>query len=346
MAKNEGAVARLTGRFPPGTRVGLYRGHTDTVPRDEQLGAAFKTHTVDKHGTVEFSGLDHDERLFIAGVVEDDVPRPGERVPQRNWRYVAIHAAIPREERKPDSDKAVRTALASTLSPHEPDRTVVGARGSRSLARGGQPFASAQAGHPTPKGAPDERTPHLRQEDARDVEQRSATFTGQATPVDPGEQVPQPAQHKIKDGRLVPNEDGIDMEQRSATPQGELTPIPKGEVTPGAPQEEDGVALEQRSATPRGAVHPVPEGDPVEIQRRKESSAAKAEGAVVPPASTSTVNPAGSPKVTDTTPRAKSQKRKQPSAKKGTAARKRPARTVAQKAARRARDAAKRKGSK
>lgn len=319
---NDGATARLSGRFPPGTKVGLYRGQVDNVPRDESLGAAFKTATVDELGTVEFEGLDDDERLFIAGVVEDDVPRPGERVPQRNWRSVAIHASVPRREAKPDSDEKIATALASTLSAHElePDRTTVGARGTRSVSMRGQPFASEQVGKPTEDGAPDERVPHLRQEDARDVEQRSATLTGQATPVDPGEEVPKPAQV-----------DGIDMEQRSATPHGELTPIPSGERTPGVPQSEDGVDVEQRSATPHGSVHPVPQGDPVEIQRRKESAAAKAEGAVQPP-------------VEPKPPRKKSQKRKRSTAKKGAATRKRPARTEAQKAARRSRDAKKRGG--
>lgn len=278
---NDGAVARLAGRFPPGTKVGLYRGHTDTVAAGE---APFKTATVDKDGEVSFSGLDDDERLFIAGYVEETRPLGNRQwATEKRWRSVAIHASVPEPERKPDSEAKIAAALGSTLSPHElePDRTTVGGRNSKSLTRGGQPFAAKETGHPTPEGAPAERTPHLRQEDARGVEQRSATFTGQATPVDPDEQVPKPAQHKIEDGKLVPS-DGIDMEQRSATPLGELTPIPQGEQAPGVPQSLD-VDREQRVVGDTGSQFPVPQGDPVEIQRRKESSQAKAEGAVQPP---------------------------------------------------------------
>jgi hypothetical protein len=41
--------------------------------------------------------------------------------------------------------------------------------------------------------------------------------------------------------------------------------------------------VEQRVAGDSGTQFPVPQGDPVDIQRRKESSEAKAEGAVQPP---------------------------------------------------------------
>lgn len=268
---NDGAEARLAGRFPPGTKVGLYRGHTDNVAAGE---TPFKTATVDDQGEVKFTGLDDDERLIIAGYVEETRPLGGGQwETESKWRSVVIHASIPVPERKPDSDEKIATALAGTLSAHElePDRTTVGARGTRSLSRAGQPFASEQAGKPTPDGAPDERTPHLRQEDARDVEQRSATFTGQATPVDPDEQVPKPAADAE-----------ADLEQRSATAHGELTPVREGEVTPGVPQDLS-VDREQRVAGDVGTQFPVPTGDSVEIQRRKESSAAKAEGAVQPP---------------------------------------------------------------
>lgn len=271
MANNDGAVARLSGRFPSGTKVGLYRGHADSVSAGD---APFKTATVDDNGDVEFTGLDDDERLFIAGYVPEPRPLGGGRwSDDTNFRYVAIHASVPTPERKPDSEATIAKALGSTLSPHEreEDRTTVGARGTRSTSRSGQPFAHEQTGKPTPEGAPDERTPHLRQEDARDEEQRSATFTGQATPVDPDEQVPKPRQ----DGE-------VDMEQRSATGSGELTPVPEGEVTPAVPQQGD-EDLEQRVATGEGEQTPVPEGDPIELQRRKESAEAKAEGAVVPP---------------------------------------------------------------
>lgn len=261
------ARARLSGRFPAGTKVGLYRAHGDTLPRDEQFGAAIKTATVEEDGTVEFTGLDDDERLFIGGMVEEN--RPG--VPaERNWRWVVIHASTPRTEERL-SDAEVHERLKQTISPHEllPDRTSVGAKGTRSTAAGGQPFANTQVGKPLDE-VPSEPVPHLRQEDARDVEQRSATFTGTATPVDPDEQVPKPKQ----------TDD--DLEQRSATPRGELTPIPEGEVTPGVPQSLD-ADVEQRVAGETGTRFPVPQGDPVDIQRRKDSSEAKAEGAVVPP---------------------------------------------------------------
>lgn len=265
------AKARLTGRFPAGTKVGLYRDHVGggaLRADDEKLGGAIKTATVGADQVVEFDGLDAGERLFVGGFVTEDVPRPGERVPRTEWRSVSITAQAPADAQKPLSDEKVREQLAQTISPHElePDRTVVGARDSRSLTRGGQPFSSDAAGKPTPGGVEGEQVPHLRQEDARDVEQRSATITGQATPVDPNEQVPR--------AKAV---DGIDLEQRSATPFGELTPVSPGEQVP-RPTQDAVRHLEQRSATPHGSGEPIPQGDPVDIQRAKEGSAAKAIG--------------------------------------------------------------------
>lgn len=265
------AKARLSGRFPAGTEVGLYRDHIGggTLRADDaRLSGAIKTATVGDDQSVEFDGLDDGERLFIGGYVEEDVPRPGEKVARVEWRSVSITAQVPQRREGRLSPAEQREALAQTLSAGErmPDRTSVGTRDSRALTAGGMPIAAANAGKPTPEGAPDERVPHLRQEDAVDVEQRSATITGQATPVDPGEQVPKPKQI-----------DGIDMEQRSATARGELTPVSPGEQVP-HPTQAAAEDLEQRSATRLGQAEPVPQGDPVEIQRAKESSAAKAIG--------------------------------------------------------------------
>jgi hypothetical protein len=321
MAKNDGAVARLSGRFPPGTKVGLYRGRIDGVLPDPGVRGAFKQKTVDERGEVVFTGLDDDERLFIAGWVDEQLA--GERVATSRWRSVAIHASIPVEVPKPKSEKEIQTALGSTLSAHEqePDRTTVGARNSRSLSSQGQPFANSAVGKPTPGGPPAHPSPRLRQEDVDDVEQRTATLTGGAYPVDPGEQVPAPKQ----DGEH-------DLEQRVATGSGTLYPIPPGEMPPGAPQEAE-VARDQRIATPDGTQYPLPEGDPVEHTRARDSSLAKVTGSNTPPV------PVEKPR------RKRSQKRKAPTAKK----RQSKPRTEAQKAARRKRDAARRaqrKGSK
>lgn len=293
MAKNDGAVARLSGRFPPGTKVGLYRGRIDGVLRDDSLRGAFKKATVDDNGEVVFTGLDDDERLFIAGVVEEQ--GPGERVPRREWRYVAIHASIPVEQPKVKSEAEIREALGSTLSAHEQesDRTTVGARNSRStFARGGAAVNDA-VGKPTPGGPPAHPSPRLRQEDARDVEQRTATLTGGAYPVDPGEPVP------------APRQDGpVDMEQRIATGSGTAFPIPAGEIQPGVPQSGDD-PRDQRIATPEGTQFPLPEGDPVDHTRERDSSLAKVVGGAIEPVK----------KIV----RKRSQKRRQRSAKKGTA---------------------------
>jgi hypothetical protein len=323
---NDGAVARLSGRFPPGTKVGLYRGRVDSVLRDDDLGGAFKTATVDKLGNVEFTGLDDDERLFIAGVVESEA-RPGEPsgTVHKDWRSVAIHASIPTTEKKL-SEKEIQTALGSTLSAHEqePDRTQVGARNSRSLSSQGQPFANTAVGKPTPGGPPQHPSPRLRQEDVDDVEQRTATITGGAFPVDPDEPVP------------APKQDGpVDLEQRIATGSGQLHPIPDGEVQPGVPQEES-VGREQRIATTEGTQFPLPEGDVVDHTRARDSSLSKVTGSSTPPVP-----------VEEKPKRKRSQKGTRRSAKKGTAkrrgarstsARKSKPRTEAQKKARRERD--------
>jgi hypothetical protein len=325
MAKSDGAVARLSGRFPPGTKVGLYRGRVDGVLRDDGLRGAFKTATVNKLGNVEFTGLDDDERLFIAGVVESEA-RPGEPsgTVHKDWRSVAIHASIPTTEKK-QTEKEIQTALGSTLSAHEqePDRTTVGARNTRSLSSQGQPFANTAVGKPTPGGPPQHPSPRLRQEDVDDVEQRTATLTGGAYPVDPDEPVP------------APKQDGpVDLEQRIATGSGQLHPIPAGEFQPGVPQSGDD-PREQRIATSEGTQFPLPEEDPVEATRRRDSSLAKVVGGAVEPVKRAV--------------RARSQKRKARSAKKrgatSTSARKSKPRTEAQKKARRERDAARRKGT-
>lgn len=132
---------------------------------------------------------------------------------------------------------------------------------SHTLTRRGEPFVGESIGKPTP---PEEREhepqPRLRQEDARNVPQRSATATGSAHPVEAGEPQPQPRQ-----------EDFQDVPQRSATPLGAATPILPRPVT-----QEEAENLRQRSATRLGVAEPKPAGDPVHQALTRDASVKRA----------------------------------------------------------------------
>lgn len=99
------------------------------------------------------------------------------------------------------------------------------------------------------------------QQQAGDVVQRSATPRGSAHPVDTDEQVPYRRQEDVPKGTV----------QMSDTPTGRATEIVQGPQS----QEDVPAGTWQRSDTPVGVATPIPAGDAIEVQRVKESSAAK-----------------------------------------------------------------------
>lgn len=192
--KKKGSV-KLAGRFPVGTEVGLYRRHADILHPGTQ---AIKKGKVNDHGEVEFKALDPGEALFVAGYVGED------------WRFVSVTASgVPADPDapKPLTDKQVAEVLTQTR-PSTEDRTVIGARNTanakverRARSSKGAEFAHPETGVPSAE-VPLVPTPALSQEDARDLDQRSATVTGTATPV---EELPEPrvvSQEEAKEKNL------------------------------------------------------------------------------------------------------------------------------------------------
>jgi hypothetical protein len=233
MATKSGSVT-LRGRFTPGTKVGLYARTGDFFNAD--TARTLDVGTVGKDGDVSFTGLEPGQRLWIAGQLGDET------------RAVAMTAKS-QTDRVRLSDGEIRKRLAQTR-PAETTATIMGPRTTASGRVLGPisnaPFADERVGKPTPKEAQEPRpAPAPRQEDMREVEQRSATLTGQATPKDPDEKVPMPEQ-----------EDARKRDQRSATEEGQATPKVKDAPAPGLRQE-DARGLEQRSATPEGVATPV-----------------------------------------------------------------------------------------
>lgn len=212
MATAKGEVT-LRGRFPAGTKVGLFRRVGDGGP----AGDPVKTAKVSKDSVLRFDGLEHLSQWFAVAEID------GER------RVVNVTAKDPAEvadrglaATRHETAREIRAQAAAGAAQHRaaveddplaaspalggPDTTrqiVEGARSTESGVRlrnaAGQEsrFASESAGVPTPE---DQRPPgphrRPRQEDVPDsVPQRSATLTGEATPIDP-DQLEKPAKKR------------------------------------------------------------------------------------------------------------------------------------------------------
>ena len=262
MATSGSAAVHLSGRFPAGTRVGLYNRAGD-FPTAASLGEEVKTAKVKDDSTVSFDGLPEGETYWVAAEIDGEL------------RTAAVTAkAQPdpkaRQERPAGAEAAQTRAEGSTR------QIVTGARGTANTrVRGHQqpsvPFAYDRVGKPTPSEEKDPfPVPHPRTEDTtKGTPQRSDTFTGEATPTDPDELQPQVPQSELPKG----------TPQRSDTELGEATPVPRDEVQPALKQEDAPKGLVQRSATPEGQVEPIPQAaSPVREKERRDSSQAKAEG--------------------------------------------------------------------
>jgi hypothetical protein len=257
MAKQ--ASVTLRGRFPEGTRVGLYARHGYTLsPGAERLS----TRTVGKDLTVTFADREPGERLWIAAEIDG------------TFRHVAVTAKEqPRQKRRLTGAES-REKLAQTIfQPTDRTYRVEGPRsaadapvtGSRARGSRGQPFVAKNAGEPLPKGEiPVEAHPARRIEDARGEQLRSDTITGTAYPVDPSEVQPSLRQDQVPKG----------TQQRSDTPLGEATIIPAGEAVP-APRQEDVNGPRQRTDTPTGTAYPLPD-DAQQPSKRRPKSRSKA----------------------------------------------------------------------
>lgn len=246
MANTGSASVTLRGRFPIGAKVGLYPRTGDFF----RGGTAIASQTVSKDGTASFTGLEEGARFWVAADIDGTV------------RSAAVTAKVQPGAAKVVTAKEIRERLHST----RPVQGVVMVSGPRSTTS--MRPAVKSVGEPTPADEREaEPLPHLRQEDARNVPQRSATLTGMATPKDPDEIVPAPSQQDIP----------RDTPQRSATEFGIATPKQIDEEAGGAKQEA-ARDIDQRSATELGVAEPKPTGDAVEQERAKYSAMSKARG--------------------------------------------------------------------
>lgn len=276
------------GGFDVGEQVAASERHGDFfLPGSPTVATA----TVNKDGEAVFKGLDYGTYWV-------------HRLEEPYRQLTVHHKRRPESAVKPDQ-ATIDARLAATRAPTGQARMVTGAVGTQAVGRLGVAFANSQltdrgsmpgdylaheqdrdkarekwekddgivkgspVGEETPKDLrdPNEATPRLAQEDARDVTQRSATLTGEAHPNDPDEPLPAPRQDQVDPKQL----------QRSATPYGEAAPIPDGEASPHVRQE-DARDLVQRSATETGEAKPKPVTKEPETTRVKESAEQKAIG--------------------------------------------------------------------
>lgn len=223
--RSSAAQVTLNGRFPAGARVALVEVAGENVLRAAG-GKTIARKKVDDDGRVQFtSGVKVGARYFVVG------------------RINGVHTEVRVTGRKPADDNA---ALAQ--APVRPDKTTTGI-GAQPVPPDSEPFGLRLA----------------QEQVGDDVQQRSATATGTAHPVDPEERGPYPdqASELYSSGKV---------QQRSDTPHGMATPIAE---TPGR-QEDVPNDVPQRSSTRTGVATPLPAGDAVEAVRDIESAHAKA----------------------------------------------------------------------
>lgn len=284
MGKGNGSIT-LRSRFPAGTEVQLRRRVGDGGPGGEVVASE----KVSKSSEVRFTGLEPYAQFFAVAevggdrqVVQVTAKPPNPPSPDlANTRHA--HQERLRQEaqaRSAQHEAAVeKDPLAGSPALGEPDTSRQVVRGARSTESGLRlrsadglsetRFASETAGRPSEEKPKEEVQPHPRQEDVPDsVPQMSSTITGEATPVDPGQLVPEIPQSAVPEG----------TPQRSDTELGSAAIVPEGEVQPSLKQEDVPDGTPQRSDTPLGEAEPIPQGDPIDVKRRLDSSQAKAEG--------------------------------------------------------------------
>ena len=285
MAKGKAQV-RARGNFSPGTRVALIERYGDQ-PR---LAGAdiIDTGRVDDSGEVTFTGRPEGQRYWIVSQDEED------------RRALAATSKLPTEGKERISDSVVRQRLAQTTAPRrrESGNIVTNPETKTktvALTAGGLEYGSEAIGQPTDsKDRELEPQPRLRQEDAKNVPQRSATLTGSAHPVEAGEPQPHPE-----------NKDFHDVPQRSATEFGQATPVA---VVPDS--QEDAKRLKQRSATEDGEAKPKPKGDPVYQALSRDASVKQAAGVDKPDQGEPPTKASEGPKKTPSTKPAKASQAK------------------------------------
>lgn len=238
MAESRGRVVSR-GAFPEGCKVELFV----RVPgADFWPGTSAGLEKVAEQKSngvkVEFTGLEPGATFWAFSQVDED---------RAIHRAVTAKVPVPEKvkSRHPNFGKYDPSTVGYGTVP-----TTVGARNSRGVPVPWGKMAGANLGEALDE-VPSEPVPHLRQEDVPDgVPQRSATFTGQATPVGP------------PPVRLDEAEEGLAV--ASATAQGVAVPA----VVPERQEDTDDVP--QRSNTPEGTAVPVPD-DALEGERVKQS---------------------------------------------------------------------------
>lgn len=260
------ASVRLLGRFPAGSKVGLYPRHGDYYSPDS-LGDPVATRKADKDGGVVFTDLQDGQRLWVTSDADYNL----------GVSVTAKVRAVPSDEAKarPVGPEARQLHAQNTGN----RSIVVGPRSSldarprdhRGHQQAATSFADPQVGQPAESKTKErEPLPQARIEDQpKGTVLRSDTPTGEAHPVDPSEPVPHLRQEDVGKGVV----------QRSDTETGDATPKPKDEVAPALRQEDVPKGVEQRSATETGDAVPKPKQRGANSAKKAESVESKAKGA-------------------------------------------------------------------
>ena len=241
-------------------------------------GDSAKTAKVDDNSVVSFKGVD--VGTYWAVGRKENVPRS---VTAKDLPGVSAAVAPGLVPGRQDGDRQV-AELTPSQAVARPSREIhTGARGTRQgedRVRGHERPPTDTSVQQTPEGQPDqgdpttgrkepEPQPRPRAEDApKGQQQRSATFTGEATPKDEPEAQPRPTQDTVSKRQT----------QRSDTEQGEATPKDVREEQPFARQEDVPKGMKQRSATESGSAEPKSIDKGIEQRERHDSSEDTAAG--------------------------------------------------------------------
>lgn len=285
MAKANGSVTLRTS-FPAGAKVALHRRVGESYGQE-----VVATATVSKRSEARFTDLDPFAQFFAVAKVDGETravavtakPSGGLGDPG----LATSRAATAEQLRRQAEAQSAQTAAAVEKDPlagspaldgPDPTRQIVhGARSTTNSQRvtlagtpgsDGSTFALEQTGKPLEGDVPHEPQPAPRQEDAGNVAQRSATLTGEATPVEKGELQPEVPQSEVPDK----------TPQRSDTALGSAAIVEKGEVQPSLRQEDVPKGTQQRSDTETGEAEPIPGAPPIKAARERRASSSKAKG--------------------------------------------------------------------
>lgn len=238
MASTKGQ-ATLSGRFPAGTRVQLFKVRDEMALRPHERSRPVATETVDDDGVLKFSGLVVGGRYIAAGRRAGG-PIFVRLVARESAEDVAVLAQSPIG---PDRVRLASGQWADEVPARQEPPAGHVVPGQHQVPRGTVQRSDTPLGVATPLGV-GEQAPYPRQEDVpKGTVQMSDTERGQAAPIIPTVS----RQDQVPDGTV----------QRSATPEGVAAIIPDKDAVEAQREKDSAEAKASRGEPVRAAAEPL-----------------------------------------------------------------------------------------